>query len=53
VEKIERQLGLSLAQMAEITVRPWKECDRAEMAIQGAGVVRPFGDRRQDDPRVG
>jgi hypothetical protein len=34
VEKIERQLGLSLAQMAEITVRPWKECDRAEMAIK-------------------
>jgi hypothetical protein len=34
VEKIERQLGLSLAQMCEIMSRTWDECDRAEVAIK-------------------
>jgi hypothetical protein len=34
VEKIERQLGLSLDQMAEIMSRPWEECDAAWLAIK-------------------
>jgi hypothetical protein len=34
VEKIERQLGLSLDQMAEIISRPWEECDAAWLAIK-------------------
>jgi hypothetical protein len=34
VEKIERQLGLSLDQMAEIIARPWEGCDAAWMAIK-------------------
>jgi hypothetical protein len=29
LEKVERQLGLSLDQMAEIISRPWDECDAA------------------------
>jgi hypothetical protein len=53
VEKIERQLGLSLAQMCEIMSRPWDECDAAWDCHRGAGVVHLLGDRHQDDPRVG
>jgi hypothetical protein len=34
VEKIERQLGLSLDQMAEIISRPWEELDAAWIAIK-------------------
>ena len=34
MEKIERQLGLSLAQMREIISRPWDECDAAWIAIK-------------------
>jgi hypothetical protein len=54
VEKIERQLGLSLAQMCEIMPRPWEECDAAWIAIKarvlcvfwaiGAKMIRAWAD---------
>ena len=58
VEKIERQLGLSLDQMAEIMSRPWEECDAAWIAIKtrvlcvflaiGAKMIRAAADGTLD-----
>jgi hypothetical protein len=58
VEKIERQLGLSLDQMAEIMSRPWEECDAAWIAIKtrvlcvflaiGAKMIRALPDGTLD-----
>ena len=54
VEKIERQLGLSLDQICEIMSRPWDECDAAWIAIKtrvlcvfwaiGAKMIREWAD---------
>jgi hypothetical protein len=58
MEKIERQLGLSLDQMCEIMSRPWEECDTPWMAIQarvlcvflaiGAKMLRALADGTLD-----
>jgi hypothetical protein len=58
VEKIERQLCLSLDQMAEIMSRPWDECDAAWRAIKaqvlcvflamGAKMIRAWADGTLD-----
>jgi hypothetical protein len=58
VEKIERQLGLSLDQMCEIMSRPWDECDTAWIAIMarvlcvfwaiGAKMIRALADGTLD-----
>jgi hypothetical protein len=58
VEKIERQLGLSLDQVCEIMSRPWEECDAAWMAIRarvlcvflaiGAKMIRALADGTLD-----
>jgi hypothetical protein len=53
VEKIERQLGLSLTQMAEIISRPWEQCDRAEMAIKARVLCVFLAMGAKMDPRVG
>jgi hypothetical protein len=55
---MERQLGLSLDQMAEISSRPWEECDWAWMAIKarvlcvflamGAKMIRAWADGTLD-----
>jgi hypothetical protein len=37
LEKVEQQLGLSLAQMCEIMSRPWEECDAAWIAAMARG----------------
>jgi hypothetical protein len=58
VEKIERQLGLSLDQICEIMSRPWEECDAAWIAIRaqvlcvfwaiGAKMIRAAADGTLD-----
>jgi hypothetical protein len=58
VEKIKRQLGLSLDQLAEIMSRPWEECDAAWLAIKtqvlcvfwaiGAKMIRAAADGTLD-----
>jgi hypothetical protein len=53
VEKIERQLGLSLNQMAEIIARPWEECDAAWLAIKTRVSCVFWAIGAKDDPRLG
>jgi hypothetical protein len=58
LEKVERQLGLSLDQMVEIISRPWEECDAAWIAMKarvlcvfwaiGAKMIRALADGTLD-----